>query len=50
MAAPARPTIPSGAIGIRSPGSRNASATIAAMPAAVRPIFYTAEPMNWRRC
>src|SRR3984957_11225047 len=34
-AAPARPIAPSGAMGIRSPGARNASAVIAAMPAAV---------------
>src|SRR4051812_38456991 len=32
--APIRPMAPSGAIGILSPGSRNASATIAAMAAA----------------
>ena len=35
IAAPARPMAPSGPIGIRSPGERNASATIAAMAAAV---------------
>src|SRR2546421_2560301 len=34
-AAPMRPTKPSPAIGMRSPGSRNDSATIAARPAAV---------------
>ena len=34
-AAPARPIAPSGPIGIRSPGSRNASATMAASAAAV---------------
>ena len=34
-AAPTRPIAPSGPIGIRSPGERNASATIAAMAAAV---------------
>src|SRR5262245_24288607 len=35
MAAPARPMTPSGPIGIRSPGARKASATIAARAAAV---------------
>src|SRR3989442_5679563 len=35
MAAPARPMAPSGPIGIRSPGARNASAIMAAMAAAV---------------
>ena len=34
-AAPASPIAPSGPIGIRSPGARNASATIAASAAAV---------------
>ena len=34
-AAPTSPTAPRPAIGMRSPGSRNDSATIAAMPAAV---------------
>src|SRR5687768_6476283 len=34
-AAPTRPITPSGAIGIRSPRARNASAVIAAIPAAV---------------
>src|SRR5439155_19331754 len=34
-AAPTRPTMPSTAVGMRSPGSRNDSATIAARPAAV---------------
>src|SRR6476469_6304332 len=35
IAAPTRPIAPRGPIGIRSPGDRNASATIAAMAAAV---------------
>src|SRR4051812_25710813 len=41
IAAPIRPTTPRPAIGMRSPGSRNASATIAAIAAAVTHVIGT---------
>src|SRR5437868_4531660 len=58
IAAPARPIRPSGPIGMRSPGERNASAVIAAIAAAItqaigtiafRPLIAAPPALRWAR-